>query len=315
MTEFAFFIGCQIPARLTQYESSARAVLSGLGVRLIDIREFNCCGYPLRNIEFKVFLLSSARNLALAEKRNLHILTLCKCCYGTLKKADHLLKEYPLLKEEVNQILKKEEIVYEGKVEIKHFLTVLLKEIGIEKIKEKIVRNYRGLKIATHYGCHALRPSEIVGFDNAVAPSIFDPLVEATGAESMDWQMKLECCGAPLLGINDELSMDLMLKKLQSGKEAGAEYLCVACPYCHLKFDSLQKRFLSQRGLNHPLPSILYTQLLGLSLGIDQKVLGLEMNEIPITRIEESLITETKLAEGQESAEHKEIKKEKESAR
>jgi len=315
MTEFAFFIGCQIPARLTQYESSARAVLSGLGVRLIDIREFNCCGYPLRNIEFKVFLLSSARNLALAEKRNLHILTLCKCCYGTLKKADHLLKEYPLLKEEVNQILKKEEIVYEGKVEIKHFLTVLLKEIGIEKIKEKIVRNYRGLKIATHYGCHALRPSEIVGFDNAVAPSIFDQLVEATGAESMDWQMKLECCGAPLLGINDELSMDLMLKKLQSGKEAGAEYLCVACPYCHLQFDSLQKRFLSQRGLNHPLPSILYTQLLGLSLGIDQKVLGLEMNEIPITRIEESLITETKLAEGQESAEHKEIKKEKESAR
>lgn len=289
MTEFAFFIGCQIPARLTQYESSARAVLETVGVKLVDIREFNCCGYPLRNIEFKAFVLSSARNLALAEKRDLHLLTLCKCCYGTLKKADSLLKEYPSLKEEINHLLKKEGLKYEGRSEVKHLLPLLFKEIGIEKIKEKRVMGYQGLRIAPHYGCHALRPSQLVGFDNPISPGLFDQLIEVTGAESIDWPLKMECCGAPLWGINDELSMDLSLKKLMNGKESGAEYVCTACPYCQIQFDKVQKMILSQRNLNHPLPSILYTQLLGLSLGIDKKLLGLDLNEISLSGIESAL--------------------------
>ena len=301
MMEFALFLGCTIPARLNQYESSSRAVLEKLGVGLVDIREFNCCGYPLRNIDFKVFLLSSARNLALAEKKNLHVMTLCKCCYGSLKKADFLMKENASLKKEVNSTLEKEGLKVEGKIEIKHLLSVLHKEIGIEAIKGKMAMTFKRLKIATHYGCHALRPSEVVGFDNAVAPSLFDQLVEATGAESIDWPMKLECCGAPLWGINDRLSMDLTLKKLTDGRKSGADYVCAACPYCHIQFDKVQKMILSQRNVNHPLPSILYTQLLGLSLGINRKALGLEMNEIPITGIEELLSQETELAEQKEA--------------
>ncbi len=308
--EFALFLGCTIPARLNQYESSSRAVLEKLGVGLVDIREFNCCGYPLRNIDFKIFLLSSARNLALAEKKNLNVMTLCKCCYGSLRKADFLMKENAFLKKEVNSTLEKEGLKVEGKIEIKHLLSVLHKEVGIEVIKGKMATTFKRLKIATHYGCHALRPSQVVGFDNAVAPSLFDQLVEATGAESIDWPMKLECCGAPLWGINDRLSMDLTLKKLTDGKKSGADYVCAACPYCHIQFDKVQKMILSQRNVNHPLPSILYTQLLGLSLGIDRKALGLEMNEIPITGIEELLSQETELAEQQESTEKTESKKE-----
>jgi heterodisulfide reductase subunit B len=255
----------------------------------------------LRNIDFKAFLLSSARNLALAEKKNLNVMTLCKCCYGSLKKADFLMKENASLKKEVNSTLEKEGLKVEGKIEIKHLLSVLHKEIGIEAIKGKMVMTFKRLKIATHYGCHALRPSQVVGFDNAVAPSLFDQLVEATGAESIDWPMKLECCGAPLWGINDRLSMDLTLKKLTDGKKSGADYVCAACPYCHIQFDKVQKMILSQRNVNHPLPSILYTQLLGLSLGIDRKALGLEMNEIPITGIEELLSQEAELAEQPEA--------------
>jgi heterodisulfide reductase subunit B len=310
MMEFALFLGCTIPARLNQYESSSRAVLEKLGVGLIDIREFNCCGYPLRNIDFKVFLLSSARNLALAEKKNLNVMTLCKCCYGSLRKADFLMKENASLKKEVNSTLEKEGLKYEGKIEIKHLLSVLHKEIGIEAIKRKMATTFKRLKIATHYGCHALRPSQVVGFDNAVAPSLFDQLVEATGAESIEWAMKLECCGAPLWGINDRLSMDLTLKKLTDGKKSGADYVCAACPYCHIQFDKVQKMILSQRNVNHPLPSILYTQLLGLTLGIDRKALGLEMNEIPITGIEELLAKEKELAEQPESIEKTESNKE-----
>ena len=315
MMEFALFLGCTIPARLNQYESSSRAVLEKLGVGLVDIREFNCCGYPLRNIDFKVFLLSSARNLALAEKKNLNVMTLCKCCYGSLKKADFLMRENASLKKEVNTILEKEGLKYEGRSEVKHLLSVLHKDIGIEAIKGKMATTFKGVKIATHYGCHALRPSQVVGFDNPVAPSLFDQLVEATGAESIEWQMKLECCGAPLWGINDRLSMDLTLKKLNDGKKSGADYVCAACPYCHIQFDNVQKMILFQRNVNHPLPSILYTQLLGLTLGIDRRVLGLEMNEIPISGIEESLKTEAELVAEREMAQQKETKKEKESTK
>ena len=310
MMEFALFLGCTIPARLNQYESSSRAVLKKLGVGWVDIREFNCCGYPLRNIDFKVFILSSARNLALAEKKHLNVMTLCKCCYGSLKKADYLLKENPSLKKEVNAALEKEGLTYEGKIVVKHLLSVLHREIGLESIKEKMSTTFKGLRIATHYGCHALRPSQVVEFDNPVTPSLFDQLVEVTGAESVEWPMKLECCGAPLGGINDKLSMDLTLRKLTDGKKSGADYVCAACPYCHIQFDQVQKRILSERDVNHPLPSILYTQLLGLSMGIDKKALGLEMNEIPISGIEELLKKETELAEEKELAAQKKTTKE-----
>ncbi len=313
--EFALFLGCTIPARLNQYESSSRAVLEKLGVGLVDIREFNCCGYPLRNIDFKVFILSSARNLALAEKKNLNVLTLCKCCYGSLKKADYLMKENASLKKEVNATLEKEGLTYEGRIEVKHLLSVLHKDIGIEAIKEKMITAFKGVRIATHYGCHALRPSRVVGFDDPVAPTLFDQLVEATGAESIEWAMKLECCGAPLWGVNDKLSMDLTLKKLTDGKKSGADYVCAACPYCQIQFDKVQKMILSQRNVNHPLPSVLYTQLLGMSMGVEKKNLGLEMNEIPISGIEELLKTEAELAAEKELAEKKEMKEETESSK
>ena len=196
--KFALFLGCQIPAHLNQYETSARAILERLGVGLVDNRQFNCCGYPLRNLDFRTFVLFSARNLALASREKLNIMSLCKCCYGSLKKADHLLKEDASLLEETNSILQKEKLTYDGSIEVKHLLSVLYHEVGIESIKEQVEKPFAGLKIATQYGCHALRPSQIVQFDDPVSPSIFDQLVEATGAESIDWPTQLECCGAPL---------------------------------------------------------------------------------------------------------------------
>jgi heterodisulfide reductase subunit B len=285
--KFALFLGCHIPVRLKQYETSSKAILERLGVGVVDIEEFNCCGYPLRNIEFKAFLLASARNLSLAEKRKLDVMTLCQCCYGTLRKADFLLRENASLRKEVNAVLEQEGLSYKGEVEVKHLLYILHQEVGIEAIKKKITKSFEGLKIAAHYGCHALRPSQVVRFDDPVRPSIFDQLVEVTGAESIAWPMKLECCGAPLWGIHDELSMEMTLKKLKDGREAGADYLCTACTYCQIQFDTVQQMILAQRGLSHPLPSILYPQLLGLSMGMHSETLGLKMNKIPIIEVEQ----------------------------
>ena len=289
--KYALFLGCNIPARLKQYESSSRAVLEKLGVGLVDIKEFNCCGYPVRNIDFKASILSAVRNLALAEKENLNMVVLCKCGFGMLKKADHLMKEDPSLRKEVNKTLNKEGLKFDGGTEIRHLLSVLYHDVGVEAVKEKITRPYKGLKVATHYGCHALRPSEIVQFDDPVNPTIFDKLVEATGAESLQWQARLECCGAPLFGTNDELSMDLTEKKLLNAKESGADYLCNACPYCHIQFDTVQCMIHNKRSGNNILPSVLYSQLLGLSLGIERETLGFEMNQIDITSMENYLTT------------------------
>jgi heterodisulfide reductase subunit B len=290
--KFAIFLGCNIPIRLKQYETASRAVLEALGVRLVDIREFNCCGYPLRNIDLKAFVLSSARNLALAEKENLNMLVLCKCGYGTFRMADHLMKENAKLREEVNAILGKEGLRYEGDTQIKHLLSVLFNDVGTEAIRERIARPYENLRVATHYGCHALRPSGIVEFDDPLAPTIFDQLVEATGAESVEWSMKLECCGAPLLGTNDELSWKFTEKKLADAKRAGAHYLATGCPFCQIQFDTMQQTNESERGTNHHVPAILYPQLLGLCMGIDKAILGLHNAEIDIAGVENFLAKE-----------------------
>ena len=285
MMKYTLFLGCNIPARVQQYEASARSVLAGLGVDIEDIKEFNCCGYPLRNSDFKTFVLFSARNLALAEKLGLNVLTLCKCCYGSMKMAEHYMEEDLFLKDEVNETLAKEGLEYNGNLEIKHFLSALYSDIGINALKEKITKSFKDLKIATHYGCHVLRPSNIMQFDNPVSPVIFDRLVELTGAKSIDWALKLECCGAPVLGINDDLSMNLTKNKLTDGKRSGADYLCTACPWCHLQFDSVQKMMIEQQRINNHLPAILFPQLLGLAMGIDKQTLGINMNQIDISAI------------------------------
>jgi heterodisulfide reductase subunit B len=282
---YALFQGCQIPARLPQYETAARAVLEKLDIDLVEIREFACCGYPMRNTDLTASLLAAARNLAIAHEQHLPLLVLCQCGYGQLRYAAHLLKEEPTVKEQLNHILTKEGLEYSQPPEIKHLLTVLYHDIGTEAIKEKITKPFTELRIATHYGCHALRPSEITAFDDPVNPSLFDELVELTGAESISWEARLDCCGAPLFGSNDTLALSLMAKKITSAHSAGAHYLAVACPYCHLQFDSVQKMVSIKNKTNHTLAPILYPQLLGLSMGMDSERLGLEMNELDISEV------------------------------
>lgn len=284
--KFAFFLGCNIPARLKDYDLSARAVLKKLGVELVDIREFNCCGYPARNFDFRTFLLSATRNLALADREDLQVLTLCKCCYGSLKKAEHTLRNNKTLQEEMNALLSAEGLQYKKTPGVKHFLSMLYHDIGIEKIKESIVSPFKELKIATHYGCHALRPSSVVEFDNPIAPTLFDELVDATGAKSIDWSTKLECCGAPLMGINDRLSMDLTRKKLSDGKNSGANFVGTACPFCQLQFETVRYSDSLQNRANHVPPAILYAELLGRAMGIDPKHLTLRQDKEDATGIE-----------------------------
>ena len=118
------------------------------------------------------------------------------------------MKADTALKDEVNATLAKEGLRYEGGATTKHILQVLHDDIGLEHLQAKLKKTFRGLKIATHYGCHILRPSKITQFDSPFTPTKFDELVALTGAESIPWLTKLECCGSPVMGVNDDLSMN-----------------------------------------------------------------------------------------------------------
>ena len=279
--KFIFFPGCKIEHYLKHYETSSRAVLDALGVRLVDI-EMNCCGYPARHHDLVASVLSAARNLALAAKKNLDILTPCKCCFGNLKFAVSRLREDSELRRRVNLLLEREGLRWEDQVSVKHLLSVLYHDVGLDTLRSKIKKPYTSLKIAPHYGCHALRPSRVVQFDDPLSPTIFEKLVDVTGAQSVEWPKRLECCGNPLWGKNNPLSIHMMQKKVEDAIHAGADFLCVACTYCQIQFDQVRTG-LDDSGNSdwkEQVPSILYTQLLGLSLGLSYDLLGLENNEM-----------------------------------
>lgn len=290
--KFALYQGCNIPARVSQYADATEAVCHKLDIELIELDQFNCCGYPARNIDHRAFVLSAAKNLAVAETADLDMMVMCKCCYGSLKKAEYMLGENSDLKKDINAVLAKEKLHYQGRVRIKHLLTVLHRDVGTEKLKSLISRSFSGLQIAVSYGCHALRPSKVTGFDDPVAPKIFDELVEITGAFSVEWTRKLDCCGAPLTGINDRLAMDMAAKKIASARDAGAHYLCTACPYSHIQFDWVQNQMTAISDTWEPLAPILYPQLLGLCMGIDETTLGLSNNRLELADISSFLMTE-----------------------
>ena len=290
--EFALFQGCNIPARLRQYADATAAVCAKLDIDLKELDQFNCCGYPVRQMDHHAFVLSAARNLALAETAGLDLMVMCKCCYGALKKAEHLLNEDPELTKRINAVLAKDKLHYDGRVSINHLLTVLHRDVGVENLKSLILRTYSGLQIAVSYGCHALRPSKVTAFDDPVSPKIFDELVELTGAYSVDWTRKLDCCGAPLTGINDQLSQDMAAQKIVSARDAGAHYLCTACPYSHIQFDWVQYQMAADSDDWEVVAPILLPQLLGLCLGIDESTLGLSNNRLAIAEISSYLMTE-----------------------
>jgi heterodisulfide reductase subunit B2 len=290
--KFVLFHGCNIPARVTQYADATQAVCARLGLELVEVPAFNCCGYPARNTDHRAYVLSAARNLALAEKAGLDMLVMCKCCYGSLKKAIYSLSQDPDLTADINRILAKENLEIKNGTRVKHLLSVLYHDVGIARLKESILKTYSGLQIAVSYGCHALRPSTVTEFDDPVSPKIFDALVEATGAFSVEWARKLDCCGAPLTGINDRLAMDMARKKIDSARDSGAQFICTACPYTQLQFDGVQMRMDSRSDNGELLASILYPQLLGLCMGIDAKTLGIFKNQIDLSGITSFLMAE-----------------------
>jgi len=276
--KLAFFQGCNIPIRIEQYAVSATAVLDKLGVQLEEIETFTCCGYPVRNVDEKAYIIPSVRNLAIAEQKGLDIMVLCNCCFASLQKAKSVMQGNPALAAEINELLAKDGLSYSGKTVVKHFLTVLYEDIGLETMRKQLVKMVSDLNLSVIHGCHVLRPREVTKFDDSFVPRITDELLALTGAASLDWRGKLECCGAALAGINSDLADALLNEKVDGALAAGADFIMPVCSYCHLQFDTTQPAIRQPDADQPVLPALLLPQLLGLCLGIDEQILGLEQN-------------------------------------
>lgn len=293
--KYLMFLGCAVPYRVSAYEISARKVLNSLGVELVEMPEFNCCGLPLDPVSHETMLILAARNLALAEKEGLDIITLCPGCAGTLKKVCIMLKEDLHLREEINKHLKESGLEFKGTVNAKHILQVLREDIGIKRIREAVVRPLTGLRVAEHNGCHILRPREFVGFDDPEDPQTLKMLIEATGATCLDYMDETECCGAPSVGVNDKIALQLAREKLSNIKKVGAQALITICAFCHIMYDTNELRIEKMFNETYGIPILHYPQLLGLAMGIKPEELAFNELRVDASKLLKQVCEEGKI--------------------
>ncbi len=283
--KYAFFVGCTTLSRLPGYEKSARKVAEKLGVELLDMPGSGCCGTTyLETLDHKTGLAVAARNIAIAEEMGLDVVTICNGCTEVLTKANRELKENQELRAEVNEVLAEAGKEFKGTVEVKHYVRMLKEDVGLDAIQEKMEKSFRGLKVASHYGCHMLKPKEILMSDDPENPTVLDDLVATTGAEPIDYPNKLECCAGPVMGVRENVTWSVGLDKVKTVKQYG-DALVTACPFCYLTYERCQ---LMQEE-NPNLPVLHIPQLLGLAMGLDTDELGIGHNKVPSTVVLERL--------------------------
>jgi len=268
-------------------ESSVRAVFEYLGPKILDMPGASCCPAPgvFRSFHIPTWLVIAARNITIAEELGVDIITPCNGCYGTLRDAWYELLHEPELKKKVNENLAKIGRKFKGNIEPKHVVQALYQDIGKEFIEDKIKYKFKDLKVAVHYGCHILKPSDKRPWDGEVdTPTFFDELVELTGAKSVNYKDKLMCCGAggAVRTAIKEVSIDFTREKLTNIRDIGADIIVDACPFCHLQLDLGQMEvnnvYKSMIGEPFKIPIIYITQLLGVAMGLDPIKLGLTKN-------------------------------------
>jgi heterodisulfide reductase subunit B len=283
--KYLMFLGCAIPYRVSAYEISARKILQKLGVELVEMPEFNCCGLPMDPVSHEVMLILAARNLALAEQKDLNIIALCPGCAGTLKKVNKMLKEDKALREEINGHLKNAGLEFKGTIDAKHLMQVLIEDIGLEKVKNAVVKPLTMLKVAEHNGCHILRPKQFIGFDDPEDPKTLKTLIEATGATCLDYMDETECCGAPSVGVNDKIALQLARDKLNHIKMVDAQAMITICPFCHIMYDTNELRIEKMFNETYGIPVLHYPQLLGLAMGIPPEELAFNELRVDVSKI------------------------------
>jgi len=282
----AVFWGCRILTSQYAYEMSVREAFPKLNIELVDLSETNCCGDPVKSMKDLAANYLAARVLALANKTGLdNLLVPCNRCHFVISEAKNVLEKNERFSQKIIEVLKEEGLEYNPNVKIWHVINFLHDFVGLDNVKKAVQKSLKGLKLATHVGCQIIRYSDLRRVDDAENPRKLDELVSALGAETVDYAEKLDCCGANLMHSHPDSALSLAGTKLSVLQNLGVDGLVVSCPDCGLMFDSKQKDAGTTVGAKLDLPVAYYTQLLGLSLGIEQEKLGLHLNQSPIGQL------------------------------
>lgn len=293
--KYLYFPGCSLKSTGKPYEESIISVFSTLGLSLEELDDWNCCGATsyMSISELKAFALS-ARNFALAERQNGHgdanLVVPCAACYLGLIKAQRYLLEYDRVRKIIDFGLEAAELSFSGRVKVRHPLEVLASDVGIEAIKKKIVVPLSGIKVACYYGCQLVRPYP--QFDDAHEPTIMDRLVQAIGGTPVSWPLKTRCCGGSLTGTVPEVGLRLSYILVREAQRRGCDVIITACPLCQFNLECYQSKMNRMYDTKIHTPVIYFSQLLGMSLGIDKRLLGLHRLFVPFD-LDKATVDET----------------------
>ena len=259
--KFAYYPGCTAKSTAIEYHESVEETARCLGVKLEEIPEWNCCGASSAHVMNNELALSlSGRNLALAEKMSLDMVTTCPSCLHRHKVTQKEFKRDPhlkvLIEKNIGNSLKLSQ-------KAKHILEVLYCDVGIDSIQKKMKRSLKGLKAVIYYGCYLARPPEMMSFDDPENPTAMDKIMGVLDVEVLDWSCKLDCCGAGLSITHPEMIDPLVSKIVRSAMEEGAEAIITACHLCQSNLDMFQKK---NNNLHH-IPIFFFSELTALALG------------------------------------------------
>jgi len=274
MTRMPYYPGCTLKTKAQNYDLSTRAVFRELGIDLVELPRWNCCGAvfslvsddllrqvaPITNL-IRVQELQSTDSID-----DPRLVVPCAMCFNVLKRAHLRVKENPEDLKKINDFLYLESQPYRGEVEIVHALE-LLREIFAQGIKERVKFPLSGLKVSPYYGCNLLRPKE-VAIDNPENPTLLEDLVEALGAEVAFNNRRLRCCGSYQTVSEKELVADLAYDIIKGAASAGADLIITACPLCSFNLDWRQKEAQEAHPDHKFIPVIYYTELMALALGL-----------------------------------------------
>jgi len=279
--KYSYFPGCSLKGLGRSYEESLLPVMKHLGVELAELDDWNCCGATAyMSVDEGKAAVLAARNLAIAEKAGPEdLMTPCSACYLVLNKTQHNIADYPEINDTVRRALGSAKLAYNGTVKVRHPLDMLINDIGLDVIKEKVVRPLKGLKVAPYYGCQVVRP--YATFDDAWNPTTMDRLLATLGAEVVPYPLKTKCCGGSLTGTVPEAGLRLTYILLKEAVRRGADVIATVCPLCQFNLDAYQDQ-IERRWGPARIATVYFSQLMGLAFGLAPEQLGLKRNFIPM---------------------------------
>ena len=284
--KYALYPGCAAKGATPELYQSTMAVIGRLGIEVTELTASSCCGAGVvGEADPDGALALSARTFAQAERLGLDVMTICGTCQSVMGGANRKLKSDAALLQRVNRLLRPEGLAYRGTVQVKHLLWIVVREVGLEKLKGEVQVTLGDLKIAPFYGCYILRPSWDLGFDDPEHPDSLDKVIRAVGAEPVDYGGKIKCCGFPIILEKEDIALAMNGANLKEAKDGGADAMVTPCPLCHMSLDIYQERAGRKVGADLNLPVLHLPQMLGLAMGVPSEDLGLQRHLVPVDSI------------------------------